>query len=87
MSDELNLADLIEGMSKEDAIEYVKSHLNQQTRAEFLAKRSAGSQKQLRQEYDTEVAGLNLAGLDTNARIRKISAVKRKYIDRGLGIG
>lgn len=86
MSD-FNLAELIADMTKEEAVAFVTSHLNEQTKAEFLATKRTGNQAQLRKEYDTRIAGLSLAGLDTNARIRKISVVKKEFIDRGLDIG
>lgn len=87
MSNEFNLDKLVEGMDKDEAWEYIQTMLNPRTREQFVANKRGTNQERLRRQYDQEIAELKTGHLDTYGRIRKIRAVKNKYIDMGLDIG
>ena len=87
MSNEFNLDKLVEGMDKDEAWEYIQTMLNPRTREQFVANKRGTNQERLRRQYDQEISQLKTGHLDTYGRIRKISAVKKKYIDMGLDIG
>lgn len=83
MSDQFDLAELIEGMSKQDAMEYVSSMLNPQTRAAFLAERKSNK---LQEAYQAEMGKLDTSNMNPHQRAKSVERIKSKYRAAGLEV-
>lgn len=87
MSNELkfpDLSELINGMSKEEAAEYIASHLNATTRDEFLQRKRTGDNEQLRKEYEQRAA--QIKGMNPYTNAKHLSALKAEMRAKGLEV-
>lgn len=86
MSEEFDLMKVIEGMTKEQAVRFVQSALNEQTKQEFLKRENAEREETLHRQYQQEMNQLDASHLTPSAVARKAATIKAKYRAAGLNV-
>ena len=82
MSEEFDLTKITEGLTAEEAMEFVKSVLTPEAKQAFVAKRKTDK---LQAAYDKEMEKVN-ANMPHHLKIKRMTEIKSRFRQQGLEV-